>query len=121
VDSGEDWRTRRKGISKQIKYRKLAKYWHWKRRSDVVVLATTKSETERKHLTGRRTTAWINDVRRWTRCDNVARSNAVERYDCSWWWDAYDMPEEESTEPEHDYTTPTFNVCSAVVPLTISQ
>jgi len=35
-------------------------------------------------LPGRRRTAWIDDVRRWTGDDmNVARTNAMERkYDC---------------------------------------
>jgi len=73
-----------KGILQQIKHRKLSKYCHWKRRSDSVVLATTEGEIEGKCCTGRRRTAWIDDVRRWTGDDmNVARTNAMERrYDC---------------------------------------
>jgi len=61
-----------------------SKYCHWKRISDNVVLATTKGEIEGKYFPGRRRTAWIDDVRRWTGDDmNVARTNAMERrYDC---------------------------------------
>jgi len=49
-----------------------------------VVLATIESDIEGKHFPGRRRTAWIDDVRRWTGDDmNVARTNAMERrYDC---------------------------------------
>jgi len=63
---------------------KLSKYCHWKRRSDSVVLATIEGEIVGKRFPGRRRTAWIDDVRRWTSDDmNVARTNAVERrYDC---------------------------------------
>jgi len=68
-----------KGILEQIKHRKLSKYCHWKR-SDSVVLATIEGEIEGKFFPGRRRTAWINDVRRWTGDDmNVARINAMER------------------------------------------
>jgi len=59
------------------------KYWHWKRRSDSVVLTTNEGEIEGKCFPGRRT-ARIGEARRWTGDDmNMARTNAVERrYDC---------------------------------------
>ena len=84
MDLGEDWYTRRKGILEQIKHRKLSECCQSKRRSDSVVLATTESEIEGKCFPGRRRTAWIDDVQRWTSDDmNVARTNAMERrYDC---------------------------------------
>ena len=50
-----------------------------------MVLATTEGEIEGKCFVGRRRTAWIDDVRRWTGDDmNMARTDAIERrYDCS--------------------------------------
>jgi len=36
--------------------------WHWKRRSDSVVLATIEGEIEGNCFPGRRRTAWIDDV-----------------------------------------------------------
>jgi len=73
-----------KGILEQIKHQKLSKYCHWKRRSDSVVLATIEGEIEGRCFPGKRRTAWIDDVQRWTGDDmNVARTNAMERrYDC---------------------------------------
>jgi len=73
-----------KAILEQIKHQKLSKYCHWKRRSDSVVLATIEGEIEGKCFPGRRRTACIDDVRRWTGDDvNMARTNAMERrYDC---------------------------------------
>jgi len=56
-----------KGNLEQIKHRKLSKYCHWKRRSDSVVLATIEGEIEGKCFPGKRRTAWIDDVRQWTR------------------------------------------------------
>jgi len=50
-----------------------------------VVLATTECETEGKCFPGKRRTAWIDDVRRWTGDDmNVVRTTAMEirYYDC---------------------------------------
>jgi len=45
-----------------------------------VVLATIEGEIEGKYFLGKRRTAWIDDVRRWTGDDmNVARTNAMER------------------------------------------
>ena len=56
-----------KGILEQIKHRKLYKYCHWKRRSDSVIPATIiEGEIEGTWFPGRRRTAWIDDVRRWT-------------------------------------------------------
>ena len=49
-----------------LKKRKLAKYGPWKRRSKGLVIAVTEGELERKCISGRRRTAWIEDVRRWT-------------------------------------------------------
>jgi len=73
-------------LLEQIKHRKLSKYCHWKRRSDSVVLATIEGEIEGKCFPGRgrRRTAWIENVRRWTGDDmNVERTNAMERrYNC---------------------------------------
>ena len=51
------------GLVAQLKKRKLAKYGHWKRRSEGLVTAVTEIEIEGKCL---RRTAWIDDVRRWT-------------------------------------------------------
>ena len=46
---------------------KLANYAHWKRRSEGLVMAVTEGGgIEGKCLPGRRRTAWIDDVRRWT-------------------------------------------------------
>ena len=49
------------GLLEQLKKRKLAKYGHWKRRSEGLVI-----EIEGKCLPGRRRTAWIDNVGRWT-------------------------------------------------------
>jgi len=74
-----------KGILEQIKHRKLSKYCHWKIRSNSVVLATIEDEIEGTYFPGRRRTAWIDNVRRWTSDDmNVARTNAMERR-CDCW------------------------------------
>ena len=64
-----------KGILEQIKHRKLSKYCHRKRRSDsvVTILATIEGEIEGKCLPGRRRTAWIDDVWRWTSDDKKIR------------------------------------------------
>ena len=51
------------GLLEQLKKRKLAKYGHWKRRSEGLVMAVTEGEIEGKSL---RRTAWIDNVRRWT-------------------------------------------------------
>ena len=48
------------------KNRSLAKYGHWKRRNEGPVMAVTEREIEGKCLSGRRRTAWIDDVGRWT-------------------------------------------------------
>ena len=57
-----------------------------------MVLATIEGEIEGKCFPGRgrRRTAWIENVRRWTGDDmNVERTNAMERrYGC-WYEDAY--------------------------------
>ena len=54
------------GLLEQLKKRKLAKYGHWKRRSEGLVMAVTEGEIEGKCLPGRRRTAWIDNVGRWT-------------------------------------------------------
>ena len=54
------------GLFEQLKKRKLAKYGHWKRRSEGLVMAVTEGEIEGKCLPGRRRTAWIDNVGRWT-------------------------------------------------------
>ena len=86
MESGKIGISEEKGILEQIKHRKLSKYCHRKRRSDsvVTILATIEGEIEGKCFPGRRRTAWIDDVQRWTSDDmNVARTNAMERrYDC---------------------------------------
>ena len=53
-------------IVETVKKRKLAKYGHWKRRSEGLVMAVTEGEIEGKCLPGRRRTAWIDNVGRWT-------------------------------------------------------
>ena len=50
----------------ELKQRKLAKYWHWKRRSERLVMTATEGEIGRECLPGRRRTAWIYDVKLWT-------------------------------------------------------
>jgi len=66
---------KKKASYEQIKHRKLSKYCHWKRRSDSVFLATIEGEIEAKCFHGRRRTAWIDNVRRWTGDNmNVART-----------------------------------------------
>ena len=54
------------GLLEQLKKRKLAKYGHWKRISEGLVMAVTEGEIEGKCLPGRRRTAWIDNVGRWT-------------------------------------------------------
>ena len=39
------------GLDGQLKKRKLAKYWHWKRRSEGLVMVMTEREIEGKFLT----------------------------------------------------------------------
>ena len=56
-----EWR-----LLEQLKKRKLAKYGHWKRRREGLVMAVTEGEIEGKCLPGRRRTAWIDNVGRWT-------------------------------------------------------
>jgi len=74
-DSGEDWYTRRKRHLMSKLSIGNSKYCHWKRRSDSVFLATIEGEIEAKCFHGRRRTAWIDDVRRWTGDNmNVART-----------------------------------------------
>ena len=54
------------GLLEQLKKWKLAKYGHWKTRTEGLVMAVTEGEIEGKCLPGRRRTAWIDNVRRWT-------------------------------------------------------
>ena len=42
------------------------KHGHWKRRSEGMVMAVIEGEIEGKGLAGKRRSAWIDDVRRWT-------------------------------------------------------
>ena len=39
------------GLDEQLKKRKFAKYWHWKRRSEGLVMVMTEREIEGKCLT----------------------------------------------------------------------
>ena len=77
-----------KGILEQIKYRKLSKYCHWKRRSDSVVLATIEGEIEGKCFPGRRRTACMNRRcsavdRRWhERGENKCNGKKIGAYNC---------------------------------------
>jgi len=64
-----------KDILEENKHRSLSKYCHWS-----VVLATIEGDIEGKCFSGRRRTAWIDDVQRWTGDGmNVSRTNAVKR------------------------------------------
>ena len=68
------------GLFEQLKKRKLAKYGHWKRRSEGLVMAVTEGEIEGKCLPGRRRTAWIDNVGRWTEGGlSAARRIALDR------------------------------------------
>ena len=59
---------------------KLANYRHWKRRSEGLVTAVTAGEIEGKCKPGRRSTAWIDDVRRWPEGGlPAARRKALDR------------------------------------------
>ena len=53
------------GLLEQLKKRKLAKYGHWRRRSEGLVMAVTEGEIEGNCLPGRRRTAWIDNVGRY--------------------------------------------------------
>ena len=44
----------------------MAKHGKWRRRSEGLVMAVTEGDIAGKCLHGRRRTAWIDDVRRWT-------------------------------------------------------
>ena len=52
------------GLLEQLQ--KLAKYGHWKRRSEGLVMAVTEGEIDGKCLPGSRRTVWIDGVRWWT-------------------------------------------------------
>ena len=54
------------GLLEQQKKMELAKYGHWKRRREELVMAVPEGEIEEKCLPGRQRTAWIDDARRWT-------------------------------------------------------
>ena len=56
----------KEGLLAQLRKRKLAKYGHWKRRVDSIVLTTIEGEVEGKALPGRRKTAWTDNIRDWT-------------------------------------------------------
>ena len=60
---------RRMGWLEQLKKQKLAKYGHWKRRSEGLVMAVAEREVEGKRLPWRRRTAWLDDVRLWLQVD----------------------------------------------------
>ena len=67
-------------LLEQLKRWKSAKYGHWKRRSERLVMAVTEGEIEGKCLAGRLTTAWIDDVRRWmVGGQSAARQIALSR------------------------------------------
>ena len=68
------------GLLAAIKKRKTAKYLHWKRRPNSIVLATIEGERPGKCRRGRRKTEWFDDIKRWTALDTRALMTlAVER------------------------------------------
>jgi hypothetical protein len=67
------------GLLAEIKKRKLAKYAHWKRRPESVVLATIEGEVEGRAKRGRRRTGWTDNIREWTGGMATARKMALER------------------------------------------
>ena len=80
-----DWVRRKVGIMEEegilehIKKRKLAKYGHWKRRDDSLVLATIEGELCSKGRPGRRRTEWVSNVLDWRGGITQARKAAFER------------------------------------------
>jgi hypothetical protein len=56
----------REGLMAQLIKRKIAKYHHWKRRSESLVLTVIEGEIEGKRKPGRMRAAWIDDIVRWT-------------------------------------------------------
>ena len=54
------------GLLQEVKRRKSRKYSHWKRRPESVVMMTIEGEAEGKTKQGRRRTAWIDNIEKWT-------------------------------------------------------
>ena len=54
------------GLMNEIKRRKVKRYSHWKRRPDSLVLMTIEGETQDKAKQGRRRTAWVDNIEKWT-------------------------------------------------------
>ena len=69
----------KQGLLETVKSRKLAKYDHWKRRSDSLVLATIEGEVGAKGRRGRRRAEWVDDIRRWRGGMDNARRVAIMR------------------------------------------
>ena len=72
--------TEKEGLLAHLKKRKLSMYGHWKRRSGSLVQMTVEGEVEGKARPGRRKTAWIDNIRKWTDGGMpMAREKAVKR------------------------------------------
>ena len=54
------------GLMNEIKRRKIKKYSHWKRRPNSLVLMTIEGESQGKTKQGRRRTAWVDNIEKWT-------------------------------------------------------
>ena len=67
------------GLLEQIKRRKIAKCYHWKRRGDSLVLCTIEGEVSGKCKRGRRRTSWIDEIREWHGTMEMARNKARRR------------------------------------------
>ena len=67
----------RVGLLAEIQKRKLAKYAHWKRRGESLVLAAVEGEPPGKRKRGRRRIEWHDNIREWTEGGMQAAQAAV--------------------------------------------
>ena len=67
------------GLLEMVKKRKLAKYDHWKRRGDSLVLATIEGEVCAKARRGRQKFEWVDNIRSWRDGMENARTLAISR------------------------------------------